>query len=142
MLLREWLHYTAPDFSWLCLSQEYPSSGKAFYACLKMHPIYNSLHCSRQSTFCWTLCLIRTPRCIFFVLSVFSFTEPQIIIALGMIKDKPVNKVKANKNKNINSLGLGQSGSVPQRLWMSLAVLKMPLPIFHSAREGIVHPRV
>lgn len=43
--------------------------------------------------------LLHTPRYIFFVLSVFSFTEPQIIIELGMIKDRPVNKIGKQEQK-------------------------------------------
>lgn len=119
ILLSKWLHYASPDIFWPYLSQEDPSSGRAFYVCLKMHPIYNSVHCSRQSTFCQTLCL-PTPAlsCIhlgtyFLVFSVFSFTEPQIIIELGMIKDRPVNKIKENKNKNTTGLYISQNAPLP-----------------------------
>jgi len=59
-----------------------------------------------------------------------------------MIKDRPVNKIKENNDENTASLCTNQSVPVPQRLWTRLAVLKMPLSVSHSDREGIVHPQI
>lgn len=142
ILLSKWLHYASPDVFWPCLFHEDLSSGRAFSVCLKML-LFKTLSTVAGKVpftrpFAWQpqLSLAYTWVRTFF--PVFSFTEPQIIIDLGMIKDRPVNKIKENENKNTVSLCISQN--VPLRLWTSFAVFRVLLSVFHSGREGTVHP--